>query len=35
MATGAIAIGILTLLASVIWERIREWDSDPYKDVHR
>lgn len=35
MATGAIAIGILMLLASVIWERIREWDSDPYKDVQR
>lgn len=35
MATGAIAIGILMLLASVIWERIREWDSDPYKDVER
>ena len=35
MATGAIAIGMLMLLASVIWERLREWDDDPYKDVHR
>ena len=35
MATGAISIGILTLLATVIWERIREWNTDPYKDVHR
>ena len=35
MATGAIAIGMLMLLASVIWERLREWDTDPYKDVHR
>lgn len=35
LATGAIAIGMLMLLASVIWERIREWDTDPYKDVHR
>jgi len=35
MATGAIAIGVLTLLASVIWERYRQLDSDPYKDVHR
>ena len=35
LATGAIAIGILTLFASVIWERYREWLRDPYKDVHR
>ena len=35
LATGAVAIGILTLLASVVWERYREWDTDPYKDVHR
>lgn len=33
--TGAIAIGILMLLASVIWERLRDWETDPYKDVHR
>lgn len=35
LATGAIAIGILMLLCSVIWERIRELETDPYKDVHR
>jgi hypothetical protein len=35
LATGAIAIGILMLLTSVIWERYREWDSDPYRDVQR
>ncbi|MGD2046910.1 MAG: hypothetical protein PVJ80_12600 [Gemmatimonadota bacterium] len=35
MATGAIAIGILMLLASVIWERYREWQHDPYRDVQR
>ncbi len=35
LATAAIAIGILMLLASVIWERVREWERDPYKDVHR
>ena len=35
LATGAIAIGILMLLASVIWERYREWSTDPYRDVHR
>ena len=35
MATGAIAIGILMLFASVIWERYQEWQRDPYRDVHR
>lgn len=35
LATGAIAIGILMLFASVIWERYREWDKDPYRNVHR
>ncbi len=35
LATGAVAIGILMLFASVIWERYREWDKDPYKGVHR
>ncbi len=35
LATGAVAIGILTLLTSVVWERYREWDTDPYRDVHR
>lgn len=33
LATGAIAIGVLMLLASVIWERLRELETDPYKDV--
>jgi len=35
LATGAVAIGILMLLTSVIWERYREWETDPYKDVQR
>ena len=35
LATGAIVIGILVLLASVIWERYREWLTDPYRDVYR
>lgn len=35
LATGAVAIGILMLLTSVIWDRYREWGTDPYKDVHR
>lgn len=35
LATGAVVIGILVLLASVIWERYREWGNDPYRDVQR
>lgn len=35
LATGAIVIGILLLFASVIWERYREWDKDPYRHIHR
>ena len=35
MATSAIGIGILVLLASVIWERYRIWLTDPYRDVKR
>lgn len=35
LASGAVAIGILMLLASVIWDRYREWQHDPYRDVQR
>lgn len=35
LATAAVAIGILLLFASVIWERYQEWQRDPYRDVHR
>ena len=35
LATGAVGIGILALLASVIWERYREWLTDPYRDIQR
>jgi hypothetical protein len=35
LGTGAIAIGVLMLLTSVIWERYRDWETDPYKDVTR
>ena len=35
MATSAIVIGILLLFASVIWERYREWLTDPYRDIQR
>lgn len=35
LAAGAVVIGVLLLLASVIWERYREWLTDPYRDVYR
>jgi hypothetical protein len=35
LATGAVVIGILMLLASVIWERYHVWLTDPYRDVYR
>lgn len=35
LATGAIGIGILVLLASVIWERYRIWLTDPYRDIQK
>ena len=35
LATGALVIGVLVLLASVIWERYREWLTDPYRNVMR
>ena len=35
LGAGAVVIGILLLLASVIWERYRESLTDPYRDVYR
>ncbi len=35
MASGAIVIGIIMLLASVIWEQYRAWLIDPYKGIQR
>lgn len=35
LSTGAIAIGMLVLLASVLWERYRDWLTDPYRDIQR
>ena len=35
LATGAVGIGMLVLLASVIWERYRVWLTDPYRDIQR
>lgn len=35
LATGAIVIGVLVLLASVIYERYRDFLTDPYRHVER
>ena len=35
VAVGAIVIGFLLLLASVIADRYRDWPTDPYRNVHR
>jgi len=35
LGTAAIAIGMLQLLASVIWDRYRDWQTDPYRNVNR
>lgn len=35
LGTAAVSIGILMLLASVIWDRLRELETDPYKDIYR
>lgn len=35
LATGAAAVGVLVLLADVIYERIQEYGTDPYRGVHR
>ncbi len=35
LATGAVVIGVLLLLGSVIAERYRASLTDPYRDVHR
>ncbi len=35
IATAAVVVGILLLLAAVIRERYREWLVDPYRDVQR
>lgn len=35
IATAAVVVGILLLLAAVIRERYREWLVDPYRDVRR
>ena len=35
LAVGALAAGFLILLGSTIFERLREWRTDPYKDIER
>lgn len=35
LATAGVAIGILVLLAHVIWDRYKEYGTDPYRNVHR
>lgn len=35
IAVSAVVIGGLTLLASVVFQRLRQWPTDPYKDVQR
>lgn len=35
LSTAAVVIGTIVLLASVIWERYREWLTDPYRDIQR
>lgn len=35
LGVAALAAGFLILLASTIFERMREWRTDPYKDIER
>ena len=35
LATSAIGVGILFLFVGVIYERYKEWLTDPYRDVYR
>ena len=35
LATSAIGLGILFLLGTVIYERRKEWQTDPYRSVYR
>jgi len=35
IATAGITVGVLLLLGSVVYERYREWLSDPYRDIMR
>jgi len=35
LAAGAVVVGILVLLADVIYDRVQEYGSDPYRGVYR
>jgi anti-sigma factor RsiW len=35
LSVSALAIGFLILFGSAIFERLREWRSDPYRDIQR
>lgn len=35
LTISAVLIGAGLLLASVLWERYREWRTDPYRDIQR
>lgn len=35
LATGAVVIGVILLLVSVVWEQYKAWHSEPYRDVQR
>lgn len=35
LALGALAVGFLILLGATIFDRLREWKTDPYRDIER
>lgn len=35
LAVGALAVGFLILLGATIFDRLREWKTDPYRDIER
>lgn len=35
LAVGALVVGFLILLTSAILDRLKEWKSDPYRDIER
>jgi 4-hydroxybenzoate polyprenyltransferase len=35
LAVAAVVVGFLILLTSAIFERVREWRTDPYRNIER
>ncbi len=35
LAVGALAVGFFMLLGTTVMERVREWRTDPYRDIQR